>query len=64
MFYYYINLRSPIIFCLSSGEIYLSLGISSSSFVSELFCSEVFEIPVILSAILFPMKSPVASAVF
>ena len=63
MFYYYINLRSPIIFCLSSGEIYLSLGISSS-FVSELFCSEVFEIPVILSAILFPMKSPVASAVF
>ena len=38
---YYINLRLSIIFCLSSGDIYLSLCISlSCSFVtvSELFC--------------------------
>ena len=27
LLYYYVNLRSPIIFCLSSGDIYLSLGI-------------------------------------
>ena len=50
-------------FCLSSGDIYLSLGISSS-LVSELFCGEVFETLVILSAILFPIQSPVASAIF
>ena len=56
LLYYYINLRSSIIFCLSSGDIYLSLSISlSCSFdpVSELFCCEVFETLVILSAILF-----------
>ena len=44
----------------------LSLGISlSCSFVtvSELFCCEFFETFVILSAILLPIKSPVASAV-
>ena len=35
-----------------------------SSFVSKLFCSEVFETLVILSAILFQIKSPVASPVF
>ena len=64
---YYINLRSSIFFCLSSGDVYLSLGISlSCSFVivSELFCSELLETFVILLTILLPIKSPVASAVF
>ena len=57
--------------CLSSGDIYLSLGISlgislSFSFVtvSELFCCEFFEISVNLLAILFPIKSQVAPAFF
>ena len=52
--------------------IYLSLGISISnsvffvslSAVSELLCDEVLETFVILSAILLPIKSPVAPAVF
>ena len=48
---------------LFSGDIYLFLSLSSLV-VTELFYSEVFEIFVILSAILFPIKSPVASAVF
>ena len=51
LLYYYINLRSSIIFCLFSGGTYLSLGTSLSnpifsvSFVtvSELICGEVFE---------------------
>ena len=54
-------------FCVSSGNIYLSLSISlscSSITVSELFCCEVFEIYVILSAILLPVQSPVAFALF
>ena len=42
---------------------YLSLSIFSS-FVSELFCGEAFENLVILSAILFTIKSLVVSAVF
>ena len=50
-------------FCLSSGNIYFSL-IVSSSFVSKLFFGEVFDALVILSAILFPIKLSVASAVF
>ena len=50
-------------FCLSSGNVYFSLSISSL-FVSKLFCGDVFETLVILSTILFPIKSPVASAVF
>ena len=54
---------SLIIFCLISEGINLPLSISSS-FVSELFFGEVFETVVILSAILFRIKSPVASAVF
>ena len=46
-------------------NIYLSLGISlSCSFLTELFCGDVCETFVILSAILLPVKSPVASAVF
>ena len=67
LLYYYINLRSAIIFWLSSGDIYFSLAISlTCSFVtvSELFCSEVFKIFIILPAILIPIKSPVTSAVF
>ena len=58
------NLRS-IIFCLSLENIYLCLGISlSCSFLAELFCGDVCETFVILLAILLPIKSPVASAVF
>ena len=50
---------------LSSRDIYLSLRISSSSVtVSGLFFNEAFEVPVILSAILFLIKSPVPSAFF
>ena len=67
LLYYYVNLRSPIIFCLPSGEIYFSLGISSSCpfvIVSELFCCELFETFVILLVILLPIKSPLASAAF
>ena len=51
-----------MICCLFSGDIYLTLSIFS--FVSELLCGEVFETFVILSAILLPIKSLVASAVF
>ena len=66
MLYYYISFplifRSPITFSLNSGDIYFSL--SFSSFVSKLFCGDVFETLVILSETLFQIKSPVASAVF
>ena len=58
---------SLIVFCFSSGDMYLYLGTSlSCSFVtvSELFCCRYFETPVILWGILLPIKSPVASAVF
>ena len=51
LLYYYINIRSSRFFCISSGDIYVSLGIPfSCSFVtvSELFCGEIFEIFVIL----------------
>ena len=51
-----------MIFCLNSGDVYFSLS-SSSSIVSKLNFG-VFETLVILSATLFPIKSPVASAVF
>ena len=67
LLYYYINLRSSIIFCLSSGNIFLSLGISlqcSFVIVAELFSGELLETFVILLAILLPNKSPVASAAF
>ena len=64
LLYYYINLRSPIILCLFSEDIYLFFGIFlpnsmfSVSFltVPELFCDEVLETFVTLSAILFPIK--------
>ena len=57
------NFRSSIILSLSSEGINLSLSISSA-FVSEFFFGEVFETFVILSEILFQIKSPVPSAVF
>ena len=53
--YYYINLKSSMIFFLSSVNIYLYLDISlSCSFiiVLELFCGELLETFVILLAIL------------
>ena len=65
--YSYINFILSIIFSLSSGDTYLSLGISlSCSFViiSELFCSILLETFLFLSAMLLPIRSPVASAVF
>ena len=63
------NLNSSIICCLSSGDMYLFLGVtlSTSYFVSSCgnsFVDFFFETLVILSAILLPIKSPVASAVF
>ena len=64
--YFFINLRSSIIFCLFSADICLSLSICSSfvSIFSSLSCGKDFETLVIWKAILFPNKSPVASAVF
>ena len=65
LLYYYINLSSSIICCLPSGDIYLFLGISVLlSTASEIFCGNSFEAFIILFAILLPIKSPVASAVF
>ena len=80
LLYYYIILRSLILFRLSSGDMYIFLAISLScsilsvSFrtVSELICDEPLETFVILllynlanaSTILFPIRSPVSSAVF
>ena len=67
LLYYYINLTISITFCLSSGDIYLFLSISllcSFVIVSELLCGELLETFIILSAISFPVKPPVASAAF
>ena len=69
LLYYYINLNSSIICCLSFLDIYLSFGISlmTSSDGNSGECNffeDFFETLVILSAILLPIKSPVASAVF
>ena len=69
---YYVSLNSSIIFCLSFEEIYLSFGISLlTSFdcflhyvIDALVTSFGLGFAVILSAILLPIKSPVASAVF
>ena len=52
------NLRSSIICCLFSGGIYISSGLFIFSFSFGL------PIEVVLSAILLPIKYPVASAVF
>ena len=67
--YIYIHICLYMSICLS---IYLSIYLSniclslsiSFSFVSELLFGEVFETLVILSAILFQIKSLVASSVF
>ena len=61
---YYISLNSSIIFRLSFGGIYFSFGISlltSFDCISS-FCDFFEGFAVILSAILLPIKSPVASA--
>ena len=54
---------------LSSGDMYLFSGVaisiaSSVSLFCEAFADLFFETLVILSAILLPLRSPVASAVF
>ena len=67
LLYYYINLTSSIIFRLSCENIYLSfviLLLDSFEFNSVERSVDFFEILVILSAILLPIRSPVASAVF
>ena len=48
LFFIIFNLRSSIIFGVCSRDIYLSLIISSSSFVSKLFFVKVFDTFVIL----------------
>ena len=59
---YYINISSSITFCLSSGDLHLSFGMYvSSKLFSE--CNFLDEL-LILSTVLIPIKSPVASAVF
>ena len=75
LLYYYTNLNSSVIRCLFSGDIYLSFDILllTSSFsecnsverssFGGFGCNSV-ETLVILFAILLPIKSPVASAVF
>ena len=55
--------------CLSSGDMYLFSGTSNSSLVLSFskfleYAQDVFKTLVILSAILLPIKSPVACAVF
>ena len=67
--YYYINLNSSIICCLSCGDIYLSFGISllasfNDNSIEWNSFGDFFETLVILSAMLLPIKSPVASTVF
>ena len=64
LLYYNVNLSSSVIFCLSSGYIYLSADISLSfAIVSELLCSKVLETFVILLVILIANKWPVTSNV-
>ena len=63
LLYYYINLISSIIFHLFSGDVYLSSAIFNSfSSVFKTFCEDFFETLVILSAILLPIKSIIASS--
>ena len=64
-FHYYISLRSSIIFCYLSRDIYLSVGISFSlSTVSEVSCGEFLEAFLISFAILLLIKSPFGTVVF
>ena len=58
LIYYYTNLISSITYCIFSGFYDLF------SFVFKHRSFEDFEILVILSAVLLPIKSPVASEVF
>ena len=56
-----------IICCLSSGDMYLFLVVAISTSISSFgnsFVEFFFETLVTLSAILLPIKSPLASAVF
>ena len=68
LLYCYTNLNSSIICCFSSRDMYIFLGValSTSTFFSSVGNTFVdfFETIVILSAILLPIKSLVASAVF
>ena len=64
LLYYYINLNSSIIFCLSCGDVYLSFGISLVTTFGYGSLVGFFEILLILFAIIFPTKSPVALAFF
>ena len=68
LLYCYTSLDSSIICCLSSGDKYLFLAValSTSTSVSSFgnFLVDFLETLVILSAILLPLKSPVASIVF
>ena len=61
LLYYHTNLNSSLICCLLSGDVYFCISLWTSSF-SE-YKEDFFEC-IILLAILFPFKSPVASAVF
>ena len=68
LLHHYINLHSSIICCLSCGNICLSSGISLLA-SSDDNCLDFFEcnsvdVPVISSAILLPIKFPVAPTVF
>ena len=68
LLYCYTNLNLSIICCLSSRDMYLFLELALFKPTSlSLFCNSLadfFETLVILSAILLPIKSSVASAVF
>ena len=66
LLFYYTNLNSSIACCLSSGDIYLFLGTSFGLVLSafDSLFRVLLETFVILSAILLPIKSPVASPVF
>ena len=59
-----ISLNSLIIFCLSSGDIYPFWWEAKSTLSSSLLLDGFSDTLVILSAVLLPIKSPVASAVF
>ena len=63
LLYYYANLNSSIT-CIFSGDIYLSFGISLLPSPFSECIKDFFEEFVILSTILFPIKSPVAFSVF
>ena len=63
LLYYYINLNSSIIFCLSCGDIYLSFGISLLAAFECDSLAGIFKI-LLLFAIVLPTKSQVASDVF